>query len=46
MKCPKCKSYGLIEDCECGSKRVEPKPMKYSPEDKYASYRRKAKLEQ
>ncbi|MFH1506025.1 MAG: nucleolar RNA-binding Nop10p family protein [archaeon] len=40
LKCPKCGSYGLSEGCSCGSKRVVPKPPKYSPEDKYGKYRR------
>lgn len=30
---------------KCGGKAVQSKPPKYSPEDKYASYRRKAKEE-
>lgn len=40
LKCPSCKSYGLSEKCSCGGTRVKPKPPKYSPEDKYGSYRR------
>ena len=43
LKCISCGSYGLSESCNCGSKRLEPKPAKYSPEDKYARYRREAK---
>ena len=43
LKCPKCNSYGLQEICECGHKRIEPKPQKYSPDDKYGKYRREAK---
>jgi len=43
LKCPKCQSYGLKEECICGTKRIEPKPPKYTPEDKYAKYRREAK---
>lgn len=43
LKCQSCKSYGLTEVCTCGSKRVRIEPAKYSPEDKYADYRRKAK---
>lgn len=46
LKCNKCGSYGLKEDCPCGDKRIAPKPMKYTSEDKYASYRRKAKISQ
>ncbi len=45
LKCSKCGSYGLKEKCECGLKRSRPKPPKYSPEDKYGSYRRKFKEE-
>ena len=43
LKCPKCESYSLIEDCSCGAKRLEVKPAKYTVEDKYAHYRREAK---
>jgi len=43
LKCTKCQSYGIVEDCSCGAKRLEPKPAKYSPEDKYGNYRREAK---
>ncbi len=43
LKCPSCMLYGLKETCACGSVRVRVKPAKYSPEDKYADYRRKAK---
>jgi H/ACA ribonucleoprotein complex subunit 3 len=43
LKCPNCGKYGLTEECTCGSKKIEPKPPKYTPEDKYAHYRRMAK---
>jgi rRNA maturation protein Nop10 len=43
LKCQACGSYGLVGECSCGSKRVEPRPPKYTTEDKYAHYRRKAK---
>ena len=43
LKCPNCHSYGITEECTCGHKRIEPKPPKYSPEDKYGRYRREAK---
>ena len=33
----------MKDTCGCGGKVVNPKPVKYSPEDKYAEYRRKAK---
>lgn len=45
LKCPSCSSYGLSESCSCGGKRVFSHPPKYSPEDKYAKYRRLAKEE-
>lgn len=43
LKCNKCNGYGLEKDCSCGGERLNPKPPKYSPEDKYGSYRRKVK---
>jgi H/ACA ribonucleoprotein complex subunit 3 len=46
LKCTQCGKYILSEKCECGGKAIENKPPKYSPEDKYGDYRRKAKEEQ
>jgi H/ACA ribonucleoprotein complex subunit 3 len=46
LRCQKCSKYTLVEKCECGGVAIENKPPKYSPEDKYADYRRKAKEEQ
>jgi H/ACA ribonucleoprotein complex subunit 3 len=43
LKCQVCNSYGLKKSCGCGEKRVNPKPPKFSPEDKYGKYRRKVK---
>ena len=43
LRCKECGSYGLNEECGCGATRVPPKPPKYSPEDKYAQYRRRYK---
>jgi len=44
MKCPNCGRYTLKKVCPvCGSKTVSSKPPKYSPNDKYESYRRKMK---
>ncbi|MBC8501485.1 MAG: ribosome biogenesis protein [Nanoarchaeota archaeon] len=40
LKCAKCGNYGLTENCSCGGKKINPKPPKYSPEDKYGEYRR------
>lgn len=45
MKCQKCGRYTMNDACECGGKALTPKPAKFSVEDKYAQYRRKAKLE-
>ena len=45
LKCETCESYGLTEKCECGKTRIRVNPPKYTPEDKYAEYRRKAKEE-
>lgn len=45
LRCEKCYSYGLSKTCSCGGQRVLPHPPKYSPEDKYAKYRRMAKDE-
>ena len=47
LKCPKCGKYSLKDKCNiCSSKTVDPKPPKYSPEDKYAKFRREAKSEE
>ncbi|MBN1275373.1 ribosome biogenesis protein [Candidatus Woesearchaeota archaeon] len=43
--CPDCGGYGITPSCTCGGTRVSPKPAKYSPEDRYGSYRRAAKKE-
>ncbi len=43
LKCIECNSYGLSKGCSCGGERRLCKPPKYSPEDKYAKYRRQAK---
>jgi len=43
LKCILCNSYGLTSPCSCGGERRMYKPPKYSPEDKYAKYRRQAK---
>lgn len=43
LRCESCGSYGLEDVCSCGSKRIKVAPAKFSPEDKYAEYRRKAK---
>jgi H/ACA ribonucleoprotein complex subunit 3 len=44
MKCPKCGIYTLNQECAADSKKtINPKPAKYSPEDRMGEYRRKAK---
>ncbi len=44
FKCPECGSYTLSDRCEdCGVKTINPKPPKYSPEDRYSEYRKKQK---
>ena len=35
----------MKETCTCNGKAITPKPSKFSPEDKYAQYRRKAKID-
>jgi len=39
FQCEKCKKYTLEQFCECGGKTLSPRPAKFSPEDKYGSYR-------
>jgi len=47
MFCPNCRAYTLKAVCgKCSSRSVIPKPARYSPDDHYASYRRKAKESQ
>jgi H/ACA ribonucleoprotein complex subunit 3 len=46
LKCNKCGKYSLKEACTCGSKAISPAPARFSPEDKYGAYRRKAKKEE
>ena len=45
MKCTGCGSYTMKEACNCGGKTERAKPAKFSPEDRYAAYRRMAKRE-
>ncbi|MFW9834364.1 MAG: RNA-protein complex protein Nop10 [Candidatus Thorarchaeota archaeon] len=44
-KCSKCGRYTLEQKkCpECGGAVISPRPPKFSPQDKYGKYRRKAK---
>lgn len=42
--CPHCHSYTLEDSCpQCTQQTILARPPKYSPEDKYGEYRRKAK---
>ncbi|MHA1926705.1 MAG: RNA-protein complex protein Nop10 [Candidatus Thorarchaeota archaeon] len=45
FKCTECDQYTLEEEkCPvCGGSVVSPQPPKYSPQDRYGEYRRKAK---
>ncbi len=44
LKCLSCRSYTMKDICPyCSGTAVSPNPPKYSPEDKYAKYRREAK---
>jgi len=45
LKCGNCNKYTLKEKCSCGGKALGVIPAKYSPEDRFAGYRRKAKEE-
>jgi len=45
LKCQECGSYNLSPSCRCSGTAVTPRPPKFSLEDKYSSYRRKAKEE-
>ncbi|TKJ16965.1 ribosome biogenesis protein [Candidatus Woesearchaeota archaeon B3_Woes] len=46
LKCSECGHYTMNENCGCGGNAFMAKPPKYSPEDKYGDYRRKAKKEE
>jgi len=44
LKCLKCGQYTMKSDCpKCAERTVTPRPPKYSPEDKFGEYRRRAK---
>ncbi len=43
-KCAKCGRYTMKDVCACGNNTLAAKPLKYSLDDKFSSYRRKAKL--
>jgi len=43
LKCSECGKYSLEVKCACGGETRQSHPPKYSPEDKYARYRRSEK---
>lgn len=43
LKCEACNKFTMKESCVCEAKTVPVKPAKYTPQDKYAQYRRQAK---
>lgn len=43
LKCSKCGKYTMQEKCSCGGAVVNPKPAKFTLEDKYGRLRREAK---
>ncbi|MFH0867828.1 MAG: RNA-protein complex protein Nop10 [Candidatus Woesearchaeota archaeon] len=45
LKCETCGKYTMKDVCVCNGKSLTPKPAKFSIDDKYGSYRRKAKLD-
>ena len=40
LRCNDCGKYTLNSKCVCGGKSIDPRPAKYSIEDKYGRYRR------
>lgn len=46
FKCKNCGKYTMKEICSCGGAAVVPRPAKYSPLDKFANYRRQAKIDE
>ncbi|MBI5391857.1 ribosome biogenesis protein [Candidatus Woesearchaeota archaeon] len=46
LRCVLCGKYTLQEFCSCSGKTLSPKPAKWSPADKYSSYRIKYRKQQ
>ncbi|MCX6650581.1 MAG: RNA-protein complex protein Nop10 [Methanomassiliicoccales archaeon] len=45
--CEKCREYTLKDTCpRCGAFTLVPIPSRFSPDDRYGEYRRKARQEQ
>ncbi|MEW6329535.1 MAG: RNA-protein complex protein Nop10 [Candidatus Micrarchaeota archaeon] len=38
--CPACRKYTMSDTCACGGDTRTAHPPKYSPQDRYAKYRR------
>ncbi len=46
LRCTVCHKYTMKETCpDCSSRTIDPQPPKFSPQDKYGSYRRQMKRE-
>jgi len=45
LKCTECRKYTLKNNCDCGGKTIDPRPAKYSIEDKWGRWRRISKKE-
>ncbi len=46
-KCGPCRAYTMKETCpKCGSRTIIAKPLKYSPDDKLAPYRRTYRMDE
>ncbi|MEA1945413.1 MAG: RNA-protein complex protein Nop10 [Euryarchaeota archaeon] len=44
LKCTECNRYTLKTSCPyCGAVTINPRPARYSPEDRYGAYRRRMK---
>ena len=43
LRCRECGKYTLKDKCSCGGKAIDPRPAKFSVEDKWGKYRRIAK---
>jgi len=43
LRCESCGEFTMKEYCTCGGKAKQIRPPKFSPDDQYVAYRRKAK---
>lgn len=46
FKCAACVKYTMKVMCDCGTETINPKPLKFSLDDKFSRYRRMAKAEE